>query len=118
MMSDYKDRLQAEYREIKKYFYFSLDVLKKESKLKLISNNDVEALADPFSIDYLPATLEEFTTFQDLILDECLLHEIDMINMTREEMRANLKLSLEYKSHLPKLSLRLEQCMHVKGIHF
>ena len=97
-MSDYKDRLQAEYREIKKYFYFSLDVLKKESKLKLISNNDVEALADPFSIDYLPATLEEFTTFQDLILDECLLREIDMINIDNFTTRL-IKLA-EYRIQL------------------
>ena len=95
MTSEYREQLEVEYNELKTELDVSIDVLKKESKLRVIAHDQIEAKADPFSIDYAPSNLEESTTFQDLLVDECLLREIDKVNLTREEMQEKLRESLK-----------------------
>ena len=118
MTSDYKNKIQQDYEEIKEEIDVCLDIIKKESKLKVITHDKVEAKNEPFSIDFIPQSLEEAATFQDFLVDECLLRDIDMVDLTREKMRAKLQTILTHKSHLQNLALHLDQCTLDKGMCF
>ena len=96
----------------------SLDLLEKESKIKLITHDVLEAKSDPFSIDFIPTNLEESVTFQDFLVDKCIMRDINCAEKTREEMREVLKNSVEHESQLKKISLRLEQCTPDEGMCF
>ena len=71
--SEYKEKLESEYQHLKNELTVSLDLLEKESKIKLITHDVLEAKSDPFSIDFIPTNLEESVTFQDFLVDECIM---------------------------------------------
>ena len=69
-------------------------------------------------IEFIPQSLEEAATFQDLLVRECLLRDIDMVDFTREQMRAKIQTTLTHKSHLRNLVLHLDQCTLDEGMCF
>ena len=58
----------------------------KESQLKVILLDETEKKADPFSIDFEPTTLAEESQFQDFLVEESLLRDMEIVEKSMEEL--------------------------------
>ena len=118
MNSDYKQAIQEEYEFLKQELKVSLDEIKKDTKLVLITHDATKSSANPFSIGFQPSTIKEARRFQDLLVEECLLRDIEIVGVTREHMRSTLTQHLQNEAKLTKLYTRLEQCTPNEGVSF
>lgn len=110
--------IEEEYQVLKEELKVSMDDIKKHTKLVLINHNATESAANPFSIGFQPKTIEEASTFQDLLVEECLLRDIEIVGVTQETMRSKLTEYLHNEAKLAKLYARLVQCTPNEGVSF
>ena len=82
MTSTYYDKLSKEYEEMMSALCVSLEDIDQNSELKVITHDKTEKRADLRSIDYVPQSLEEASEFQDLLVEECLLRDMDIVDKT------------------------------------
>jgi len=66
----------------------------------------------------LPTNTIEAQNFMSLLLEEGLLHELDVIDKSMEDLRLLLKGSLKKENNLVKLKKRLDHCTIKEGISF
>lgn len=119
MMSPaYQKNLENEYVSIKNELQNIISVIEKESKLILFVEDDAEYYTNSHSIDYLPTNTIEVQNFMSLLLEEGLLHELDVIDKSMEDLRLLLKGSLKKKNNLVELKKRLDHCTIKEGISF
>ena len=82
MNSKYRESIEEEYNILKEELKGSMDKIKKGTKLILNEHDMTESAANPFSIGFQPSTIDEASTFQDLLVEECLLRDLDIVNVT------------------------------------
>ena len=56
--------------------------IKKGTKLILNEHDVTESAANPFMIGFQPSTIDKASTSQDLLVEECLLRDLDIVNVT------------------------------------
>ena len=118
MTSSYYDELSKEYEEMMSALCVSLEEIDQNSVLKVITHDETEKISDPRSIDYLPQSLEEASKFQDLLVEECLLRDMDIVDKTTSTLQSELKEALQNEAHLKKLKDRLKHCTPAEGMCF
>ena len=84
--SKYMDKLRQEYENLKCKFTTSLDEVEKNIELKIITHDETEKISDPYLIDFQPTTVCKASQFQDLLAEEILLHDLDIIEKSREDI--------------------------------
>ena len=81
--------------------------VRKESKLKIISYDEQEAISDPFSIDHTPQNTNKAMMFMELLTDEAMLRDLDTMDKGMDELRDNLKEQLVNEQKVLNLVDRL-----------
>ena len=118
MNSTYREDLQKEYEEMMSHLSGSLEEINNKSKIKLILHDKTEKTADPKSVDFIPQTVEEDLTFQDLLVEECLLRDMEIVDKSTANLQSDLRDALKQEEKLRKLEHRLKHCTPEEGMCF
>ena len=118
MTSSYKDQIEKEYEEMISNLSTSLEEIRQKSELKLITHDEIEKNSDPYSVDFVPKSVEEAAIFHDLLVEECILRNVDIIYKTTSTLQLELKDALIQEKHLSKLEGRLKHCTPDEGMCF
>ena len=95
---NHTEELRNEMMHIENQLSENVETVQKESKLKIKSYDNIEAVLDPLSIDFAPEN--EAVILIELLVDECVLRIIGKFDKGMEELRDVLKehLNNEIKS--------------------
>ena len=89
--SKYKDEIKQQYDHLMNELTTSLEEIDKHSEIKIIYHDQTEKIGDPFSINFEPTSVAEASQFQDLLVEESLLRNLDIMEKSRDELRSELK---------------------------
>ena len=64
----------------------SLEEIDKHNEMKMIYHDQTEKNGDPFSINVEPTTVAEASQFQDLLVEEILLRNLNIMEKSRDEL--------------------------------
>lgn len=115
---NYTDNLKDKVNALLHQLSDDLENVRKESKLKIISDDSQEAASDPLSVDHVPQNTIEAIEFMELLTDESLLRDIDTMDKGLDELRDALKQHLTNEIKLTSLVDRLRHCTRDESIKY
>ena len=115
---NYTDNLKDKVNALLHQLSDDLENVRKESKLKIISDDSQEAASDPLSVDHVPQNTIEAIEFMELLTDESLLRDVDTMDKGLDELRDALKQHLTNEIKLTSLVDRLRHCTRDESIKY